>query len=253
MPGTVRGAGPPVWWGEVMKRLRDRWADLGPRVTSAVVMIAVGLGAILAHPLAFAALVAVVAVVGLWELFQMGRAKSATGVFSFADFFALSGYAFMLCLGALGLLSLRMVYGISGLLFVVTLVVLTDTGGYFAGRALGGRKFWPAISPKKTWAGVIAGWGAVAVFAGVIGPDFAAHPIRIGWGGFVLGAVALSFASQLGDIMESALKRRMGVKDSSNLIPGHGGVLDRFDALLAVGALCLAALVLPAYLAASAG
>jgi phosphatidate cytidylyltransferase len=121
---------------------------------------------------------------------------------------------------------LRIEAGMAWLLWVVCVVVAADVAGYIAGRALGGPKFWSAISPKKTWSGTIAGWLA----AGVVGAAF----------GFYLGAgtslmllsVVLAVAGQAGDIWESWIKRRVGVKDSSNLIPGHGGVLDRFDAMM---------------------
>ena len=105
-------------------------------------------------------------------------------------------------------------------------VVVTDVAGYFAGRIIGGPKFWPAVSPKKTWAGTTAGWLAAAVVGVVFGIGSGVM------GTLVLASVLLSFASQLGDIAESAIKRRVGVKDSSTLIPGHGGLLDRFDGML---------------------
>ena len=112
------------------------------------------------------------------------------------------------------------------LLLLLGVVIATDIAGYFAGRLFGGPKFWPRISPKKTWSGTIAGW----VGAAAIGWIFMA---KTGSGVELIGiSVALSMASQMGDIAESAVKRRMGVKDSSNLLPGHGGVYDRFDGLL---------------------
>jgi phosphatidate cytidylyltransferase len=100
---------------------------------------------------------------------------------------------------------------------------------------LGGPKFWPAISPKKTWSGTVAGWlGAVAVGYGFWAAGFGAWHLL--W-----ASPFVAFAGQMGDIAESAIKRRTGVKDSSNLIPGHGGLLDRFDAL-AFAAITTAAL-----------
>ena len=105
-------------------------------------------------------------------------------------------------------------------------VIATDVFGYFAGRTLGGPKFWPSVSPKKTWSGTAAGW----IAAGLVGLLFMLLT-DAGWP-IVWISMILSFASQMGDIAESALKRRMNVKDSSTLIPGHGGLFDRFDALL---------------------
>ena len=126
-------------------------------------------------------------------------------------------------------------HGFVALILILLVVWVTDIGGYFAGRGIGGPKLWPRVSPKKTWAGAIGGFAAsLAVAAG-----FAA--IGLGKTGpmLVLGAV-LSIASQLGDLFESAVKRRFGVKDSSHIIPGHGGLLDRLDGFVA--AIVLAAI-----------
>jgi phosphatidate cytidylyltransferase len=112
----------------------------------------------------------------------------------------------------------------------------TDIGGYFAGRTIGGPKLWVRVSPKKTWAGAIGGLtGSLIVAAG-----FAASGIGR-MVSMLLLAAALSVVSQLGDLFESAVKRRFGVKDSSHLIPGHGGVLDRIDGFVA--AIVLAAII----------
>jgi phosphatidate cytidylyltransferase len=90
----------------------------------------------------------------------------------------------------------------------------------------GGPKIWPKVSPKKTWSGTVAGWIAAAA----VSIPFVVQ-LNVGWE--LLGiAMALSMASQMGDVAESALKRRAGVKDSSNILPGHGGLLDRFDSML---------------------
>jgi phosphatidate cytidylyltransferase len=98
--------------------------------------------------------------------------------------------------------------------------------GYFIGRRFGGPKFWPRVSPNKTWSGTVAGW----VGAALVGLAFVAAG-RAGWGLVALSPL-IALAGQLGDIAESWIKRRAGFKDSSSLIPGHGGVLDRFDALI---------------------
>ena len=118
--------------------------------------------------------------------------------------------------------------GFAALMFVLLIVWVTDIGGYFAGRGIGGPKLWPRVSPNKTWAGAIGGFGAsLAVAAGFAAFDFGrTEPLLL------LGAV-LSVVSQLGDLFESAVKRRFGVKDSSQIIPGHGGLLDRLDGFVA--------------------
>jgi phosphatidate cytidylyltransferase len=118
--------------------------------------------------------------------------------------------------------------GLIALIFVLLVVWGSDIGGYFAGRGIGGRKLWPRVSPKKTWAGAIGGFAAsLAVAAG-----FAAYGVGKFLPLLVLAAV-LSIASQLGDLFESAVKRRFGVKDSSHIIPGHGGLMDRLDGYVA--------------------
>jgi phosphatidate cytidylyltransferase len=125
-----------------------------------------------------------------------------------------------------GLVHFRGDYGFTWLLWLMSVVIVTDIFGYFAGKSFGGPKFWPAISPKKTWSGTVAGW----VGAALVGFIFTLFTNAGLW--IILISMVLSFAGQMGDIAESALKRRMGVKDSSTLIPGHGGLFDRFDALL---------------------
>jgi phosphatidate cytidylyltransferase len=126
------------------------------------------------------------------------------------------------------LVRLDLASGFSALIFILLVVWVTDIGGYFAGRGIGGPKLWPRVSPKKTWAGAIGGFAAsLAVSAGFVA-------FGLGKTGplLALGAT-LSVASQLGDLFESAVKRRFGVKDSSNIIPGHGGLLDRLDGFVA--------------------
>src|SRR6202048_2801061 len=118
--------------------------------------------------------------------------------------------------------------GFVALIFVLLIVWVTDIGGYFAGRGIGGPKLWPRISPKKTWAGAIGGFVASLFVAA----GFAAFGLGKTGPLVLLGAV-LSVASQLGDLFESAVKRRFGVKDSSHIIPGHGGLLDRLDGFVA--------------------
>lgn len=137
--------------------------------------------------------------------------------------YVLFGAAILLV--AYGLVDFREAYGLPFVLWLMGIVIISDTLGYFAGRMLGGPKFWPAVSPKKTWSGTVAGWIGTAI---------------LGWGIWLTGhgdasliwvSPLVCFAGQMGDIAESWLKRRAGVKDSSNLIPGHGGFMDRFDAV----------------------
>lgn len=118
--------------------------------------------------------------------------------------------------------------GFVALMLVLLVVWVTDIGGYVAGRGIGGPKLWPKVSPGKTWAGAIGGFVASLMVAA----GFAAFGLGKTAPVLVLGAV-LSIASQLGDLFESAVKRRFGVKDSSHIIPGHGGLLDRLDGFIA--------------------
>ncbi|MGH6929311.1 MAG: phosphatidate cytidylyltransferase [Dongiaceae bacterium] len=127
--------------------------------------------------------------------------------------------------------------GLLTLLWVLGLVWATDTGGYVAGRKIGGPKLAPRVSPNKTWAGLFGGMAA----AGLVG--LAASALVAGVSPWIVVPLSATLAvvEQAGDLFESAVKRRFGVKDSSNLIPGHGGVLDRVDGLLSVS-LAVAAL-----------
>jgi phosphatidate cytidylyltransferase len=141
---------------------------------------------------------------------------------------ALGGcYAFAALIASVAV-RLDQVWGFTALMLVLLIVWVTDIGGYFAGRGLGGPKLWPRISPKKTWAGAIGGFVASLFVAA----GFAAFGLGKTGPLVLLGAV-LSVASQLGDLFESAVKRRFGVKDSSHIIPGHGGLLDRLDGFVA--------------------
>jgi phosphatidate cytidylyltransferase len=246
-----------------------QFADLRSRLISALVLIAVGLGAIIMGGGLFFVVVALAVAVMIWELALMSapqgkRLGLALGLLAslclalwlslwltlwLAVFSPLASplilalpalallatprrdkglialYALLIMIAAAGFLTLRG-GGALTFLWLVAVVVASDTMGYFAGRLIGGPKFWPAVSPKKTWSGTVAGW----LGAALVGLGF------VVWAGFPAQVVVLSpfmaFAGQLGDIAESWLKRRAGVKDSSAMIPGHGGVLDRFDALI---------------------
>ncbi len=117
--------------------------------------------------------------------------------------------------------------GVSPVLWIILVVIASDVGGYFAGRAVGGPKVWPAVSPGKTWSGLAGGW----VLALVVGLVFwIVGNTGIAW--IVPLSVGVAMASQAGDFFESSFKRHFGIKDASNLIPGHGGFLDRLDALM---------------------
>lgn len=119
-------------------------------------------------------------------------------------------------------------HGFAALFFVLLVVWAADIGGYFAGRGIGGPKLWPKVSPKKTWAGAVGGFTGSLAVAGTFAAAGAGKT-----GPLLALAAFLSVISQLGDLFESAVKRRFGVKDSSHIIPGHGGLLDRLDGFVA--------------------
>lgn len=245
-----------------------QWSDLRARVLSAIVMVIVGFAAIWAGGDIFNLFIAASCGAMMWELLRMlapdkGSVALWMGVVSagavlasaylpafyvlpvlLAPALAAAGqisahrsiclpYAMWITLAGFGMIVIRGDFGLATLLWLICVVVATDVAGYFAGRLIGGPKFWPRVSPKKTWSGTVAGWIAAAL----VGWGFAS---TLGNGGaLVLLSVVLSMASQAGDVAESAIKRKVDVKDSSNLIPGHGGFLDRFDGMLGASALFL--------------
>jgi phosphatidate cytidylyltransferase len=194
----------------------------------------------------------IMAVVALFAAFQGGyalavlAAAAATAVFyewtrltkGWGAAWYLGGFAYAL-LAALSLLWVRdrAEDGLSLLLWIFIIVWATDIGAYIAGRSIGGPKLAPAISPGKTWAGFYGGVAAASLFGGAWVLTTGLHWLVL------LLAPLFSVASQGGDLFESWMKRRAGVKDSGRLLPGHGGVFDRLDGLLPVAILTALAVV----------
>ena len=204
---------------------QKKTSDLGVRAVSGVVMIAVAVGALWAGGGIFAALVLVEALAMLWEWHGLSMKMPLT---TGGRYGWLAGGLLYVGAGAAALFVVREAMGFAGALWLMATVWATDIGAYFAGRSIGGPKIAPAISPSKTWAGLGGGMVAAALVSWGIGK----------WSGsdaglYLLGA-PMAVLAQAGDFFESWMKRRAGVKDSSNLIPGHGGVLDRLDGLLPV-------------------
>ena len=230
---------------------------------SAAVILVVGLSVLFAGGIWFEIMVAFVAGLAIWELARicapsLPNVAVALGVLSAAIFsfqqdsigmlrielllivpiggtliicrMPLLFLLFSLAIGfaTFALADFRNAYGVIWIFWVILVIIASDTLGYIFGKMLGGPKFWPRISPKKTWSGTIAGWVGAAIVGTVFYLLGYAQPIAI------LVSVLIAFAGQMGDITVSALKRRAGIKDSSDLIPGHGGILDRFDAMLGV-------------------
>ena len=131
------------------------------------------------------------------------------------------------------------VEGIVYTLWALALVWATDIGAYFAGRTIGGPKLAPRLSPNKTWAGLVGGVVLASAFGAVMHAAYGL-PLRM-----TLATPALAVLAQLGDLYESGLKRRAGVKDSGNILPGHGGLMDRLDGLVPVAPAAALLVVLP--------
>jgi phosphatidate cytidylyltransferase len=132
----------------------------------------------------------------------------------------------------------RLELGLYHTSWLIGIVVVTDTAGYLIGRVVGGPKVFPRISPNKTWSGVLAGWLAVGVFSWLFVENIAPQNLFIK---FISISIILSVSAQIGDMIQSHLKRKSDTKDSSSLLPGHGGFMDRFDGF--VGAMIVTGLL----------
>jgi phosphatidate cytidylyltransferase len=203
--------------------------ELATRTAVGVILIAIALVSAVFGGTAFAVMVALIATVMYVEWSRMvgkwGREWMVTG--------------FIYCLlPAVSLLWIReqaeylgMGKGPDLLIWVFLVVWSTDIGAYFAGRAIGGPKLAPSISPNKTIAGLVGGVASATLLAGAWA-NFVGLPSHLLW-----LAAPFAVAAQLGDLFESGLKRRAGVKDSGTWLPGHGGLLDRLDGLVPVAVL----------------
>lgn len=246
-------------------------SNLVLRIVSSLVLAPVAIAAAYFGGLVFIAFWTAAAILVLWEWDTLvcahdRNAVLATGAFALAGvavtlMFDRPGIAVMLvALGLFGLATLAsrvrrhwcvagLIYaaalliapvllrgdpsfGLAAIVFLFVIVWLTDITAYFVGRAFGGPKLMPRVSPKKTWSGAIGG-----TLAGMIGGVIVAQQAGIGnlaAAGVV--ALVLSVISQAGDLAESAIKRQFSAKDSSQLIPGHGGLMDRLDGFVTAAA-----------------
>ena len=235
------------------------FSDLMPRIVSAVVLVSAGLGCILLGGVVFGFfLIAVAALLG-WETSRMhSRNKVAPYVYGLEIAALASSVMFLpafwtLCIAGLVMVTalffhhtrlavvlttiviaitcttlfvVRTRYGFEPVMWLVLVVVASDVGGYFAGKLIGGWKLLPVISPQKTWSGTLGGL-ALAAVVGTTTIQMDMSDLSL-----ILMSVLIAIAAQIGDLFESVMKRKADVKDSSNLIPGHGGLLDRFDGLM---------------------
>lgn len=200
-------------------------SDLGVRTASAAVMLAVAGAALWLGGSVWTVFVALLAagVLHEWRGLVRGFALSPLA----SGLWIIGGIVYVGFAAAM-LLFLRSEFiGLQATAVTLLAVVATDIGAYFAGRTIGGPKIAPSISPSKTWAGLAGGAAGAALVLGLSrGNAMLAEAIG---GGALLAVVA-----QAGDFFESWMKRRAGVKDSGHLIPGHGGLFDRVDGLMAV-------------------
>lgn len=193
--------------------------ELQKRILSSVVLGVIGLGCVVAGGEIFFGLLALLTLACLYETFRLPLGWGIKAPFIIYILAAgASAYHFHLNMGWIPFLLLA------------STVILTDIGGYFGGRLIGGPKLAPAISPNKTWAGAAMGVALSVAFILIVlmFPMFE----RMSFSSVVIMTVLSSVFAQLGDLLESWIKRKAGVKDSSNLIPGHGGFLDRLDSWL---------------------
>jgi phosphatidate cytidylyltransferase len=207
-------------------------SDLWVRLASAIILFVIAGTALWFGGIAFGLLLLVGGALVLVEWFQLVKAMTlGSGARA-----ALHVLGPVLVLGAMaGLWFVRDHLGMTAALWVFGMVWATDIGAYFAGRAFGGARLAPKISPSKTWSGLFGGMVAALIASATIGDRAGIVGVPL-WIGLFMGLLA-----QLGDLAQSWMKRRAGVKDSGKLIPGHGGLFDRVDGVLPV-ALLLGAL-----------
>jgi len=203
-------------------------SDLPKRLASGAVMAALALATAWFGGPVFDAFWALAAILILWEWVRMPPAtKRLPWV---APGLVYAGVAFL----APVLLRADEPFGMLAILFLFAVVWATDILGYAVGRLAGGPKLWPAVSPKKTWSGALGGTAGAALAGAAI-----AHLNGLILPAIIALSVGLSIAAQAGDLLESAIKRKFNVKDASQLIPGHGGVMDRLDGFIIAALIAL--------------
>lgn len=175
--------------------------------------------------LPFLLLVLSISGIGCYELYKMSKQKDVKSLSVILGMLYISGgfYSFWF---------LREGMGFNFIMYLMIIIWATDSFAYFIGRKYGRTKLAPVISPNKTWEGSIGGTVLAISLAGFYQLLF--NPLEFGFFSFVLFTLLLSVSGQIGDLIESAYKRYVGVKDSGSVLPGHGGILDRFDSLLLV-------------------
>lgn len=221
-----------------------RKSDLGVRVASAVVMVAVAGTALWLGGAVWMAFVGIIAAGVLWEWRGLTRNFTNGPVLEIA--WMIAGVLYVGIAAGLLMVLRSEQFTLWVVATIVLAVIGTDVGAYFVGRTIGGPKIAPSISPSKTWSGLIGGVCGASLVLFLISTlhltqrteavneaDFYTHPLLDWKTGPWIGSV-VAIVAQAGDFLESWMKRRAGVKDSGKLLPGHGGLFDRVDGLLAV-------------------
>ncbi len=259
---------PPSMAEKSAAKTSSMLGDLGPRLISAVAMIVLALAALIQGGFVFVAFWTVAAVAVHWEWQRItGGPQEPLRVYGGGLAIALAGglmalgqrdaallvlfaTALVVCAAIQGptriwnaagilyagalllsvtVLRLSILSGFEAILWLFAIVWGTDIMAYFGGRLIGGPKLWPRVSPSKTWSGFLVGItsGAFLGLAALLVFSDQVQPVPVVLLGLVTGSIA-----QAGDLFESSIKRRYGVKDSSHLIPGHGGAMDRLDGFI---------------------
>jgi phosphatidate cytidylyltransferase len=216
---------------DLAERSAGRWSDFSTRVLSALVLAPIALVCVWLGGIAFTIIVAALMLGLVAEWLMLCRHSLVSGVDDCGGRAGtVAGFTYVAVAGA-AVLWLRSdpAAGRANVVFLLVVVWAVDIGAYLVGRFVGGPRLAPRISPGKTWSGAFGG-----LLAAIAGGLLAAHLVWDGdpWRGAPVAAV-LGIVAQAGDLLESYVKRRLEVKDSGQLIPGHGGLFDRLDSLLA--------------------
>lgn len=210
-----------------MADMEKPWAGLSRRIATALAFAFVVLLAGYAGGLFFTALIMLAAMQMYREFCRMTEGIALPWKYLGVTYIALP------CISLIWLRGLQLPLdpdaGLYVVLFLITLVAVTDIGAFFSGRTIGGAKLAPSISPNKTWAGLLGGMLAASIAAVLFKPLLAIPVPNIL---LALTGALTALVAQMGDLSESWLKRRAGVKDSGTLLPGHGGLLDRVDGFM---------------------